>query len=148
MKTKAVERSYMWLCAGPRRQLYPPCPLSSLPDQTRFHSILLWGQWSPGLKDTHHSGVKVPVPVTWGFFMLLCKSRSTFLRKCIPNVITNVATLMLDLQWWPSPQFSQVPGWGWTWGNFMAIASQTTPLPVFIPSFSWAKTDSVQNDFC
>lgn len=148
MKTKAVERSHMWLCAGSRRCLCPWCPLSCHPDQTRSHSILFWGQWSLGLKSTQaHTTVwsRSLCQCHGGFFMLICKRK--FLRKSTPNVITNVATLILDLQQWLSPQFCQVPGWGWKWGNFTAIDLQITPLPVFIPSFS-AKTDSVQNDFC
>lgn len=148
MKIKAVERSHMWFCVVSRRWLYPPVPSEQppRPDEVPLNpplrSVVTGAEIHTG---TQHSAVKVLVPVPWGFFMLLCKRK--FLRKSTPDIIT-VATLIVDLQWWPSPQFSQVSGWGWKWGNFTAIDSQTTPLPVFIPSFSWAKTDSVQNDFC
>lgn len=105
VKTKVAGRSYTCGCfQAPRRRLYPPCPPSSPPDWARSHSLLLWGQWSPGLEAcrSHCGGVGalVPAPPATGASSPYCvsKSRNSFLHKPTPDETTELATLMLDLQ--------------------------------------------------
>lgn len=59
---------------------------------------------------TRRGGVLVLLPAppaTAAFPTSLCKRRDAFLRKPTPNETTSLATLMLDLQWWPTAD-----GWG------------------------------------
>lgn len=45
-----------------------PVLSESLPDQTRSQPILLWGQWSPGLKSTQAPWGKGPCASAMGAF--------------------------------------------------------------------------------